>query len=115
VISGGRARGRPARIVGWTLRGRWSEEEERKDEAGRRQVGSGCQRKRGGERELGCWGGGVRELGRAWKEEEVGRAEQDAGKEERAVLAWPRAGEGKGNGPTTRFSPYNHEKFRQHH
>jgi hypothetical protein len=41
----------------------------------------------------------VRELGRAWKEEEVGRAEQAAGKEERAMLAGPRAGEGKGNGP----------------
>jgi hypothetical protein len=33
---GGRARGRPARIAGRTLRGRWSEEEERKKEAGRR-------------------------------------------------------------------------------
>jgi hypothetical protein len=51
------------------------------------------------ERGLGCWGGGVRELGRAEEEEEVGREEQAAGKEERAVLAGPRAEEGKGNGP----------------
>jgi hypothetical protein len=38
----GACSGRPARIAGRTLRGQWSEEEERKEEAGRRQVGSGC-------------------------------------------------------------------------
>jgi hypothetical protein len=49
---GGARSGTASEDRGRALRGRWSGEEERKEEAGHRRVGSGCQRKRGGERRL---------------------------------------------------------------
>jgi hypothetical protein len=79
---GGRARGRPARIAGRTLRGRWSEEEERKGRRGRCRAGPSGQRE--GERERERGGGGP------------------AGeKRGAAVRAGPSAGEllGRGSGP----------------
>jgi hypothetical protein len=86
-------------VLGRALGGRWSMEEERKEEAGHRQVGSECQRRREMARARWAEGGGVRELGQAGRgakrARELGRAEQAAGERRAGRASWVACGRGK--------------------
>jgi hypothetical protein len=96
-VLGGERSGKAGGDRGQALHGRWSEEEERKEEAGRRQVGSErSEEGRGRARARWAEGGGVRELGcTSWAERRkgrgVGRGEREParrGGEEQAGLGW---------------------------